>query len=213
MDVELTWRRIEAFLAHTYPRALNALRRGAAHAALREVERELGVELPESCRRSFMCHDGQEATGPWLVDGGLLCSLATALEERRDMIRMQETNRFAGFEIDVKADASIRSDTWWRPRWLPIVAQDGDYLVVDLDPAPGGRTGQVFAFSHVTGAGRVAADDLAGWLNLFAYELEAGIVRPRPGEWDVDAEPDNDADLDEPDGEDADRGPTGTWPL
>src|SRR3954466_14061651 len=48
---------------------------------------------------------------------------------------------------------------------LPVMDADGDKLVLDLDPAPGGTAGQVFAWSN-TGSRplRVLAPSYALWL-------------------------------------------------
>ena len=48
----------------------------------------------------------------------------------------------------MQVDPGIRA-TWWWPQWLPIMANGGgDYLCVDLDPAPGGQPDQVLAYFH-----------------------------------------------------------------
>ncbi|WP_188825493.1 SMI1/KNR4 family protein [Brucella endophytica] len=48
----------------------------------------------------------------------------------------------------IDADPGIRP-TWWWPGWIPFMENGGgDYLCIDMDPAPGGTLGQVVAYYH-----------------------------------------------------------------
>jgi cell wall assembly regulator SMI1 len=70
------------------------------------------------------------------------------------------------------ADAGVRNDLRFRPGWVPFMDADGDKLVLDLDPAPGGAYGQVFEWSS-TGStfNRVLAPSFSGWLAGLAEAL------------------------------------------
>lgn len=179
-EVDAAWDRIERWLVANQPEAFAALRPGASAADLDAVESALGVQLPAAFRASLQRHDGQTFDGPWLVDGGQLCAIADALDEWTSWKEMLDAGDLDGFEIDARPAPQVGGDTWWRPGWIPITAHDGDYLVLDLDPAPGASVGQVFAFSHETGLGRLAAPDFATWLSIWADELEAGVFSPVP---------------------------------
>lgn len=206
--VQESWARIEALLASDHPEARAGLRAGAEEAAIAEAEAELGARLPEPYRRSVLCHDGQDPRAPWLIDGGQLCSLEDLLHEWREWTRMLSSGELDGFAADADPDPGLRDDQWWRRGWIPFVAQDGDHLVLDLDPAPDGQSGQVFAFSHEVGPGRLAAPDFAAWLQTWAEELGTGIVRPGESPYgDEDDDDDEDEDEDE-----EDLAPSRTWP-
>ena len=215
-DVEESWTRIEAVLAADVPDGLAGLRPGADESYITIAEAELGVRLPEPYRRSVMRHDGQDPRAPWLVDGGQLCSLSDLLHDWREWNGMQDAGELDAFAPDAKPDPEIRREQWWRRGWLPFVSQDGDHLVLDLDPAPVGQAGQIFAFSHESGAGRLAAPDFGVWLRTWAEELEAGVALPRPspvGDNDSVEEGADDAWDDEDDDWDAaDEDDTRTWP-
>ena len=208
---EESWARIEAVLESDYPEALEALRAGASEAEIAEAEAELGVRLPEPFRQSMRRHDGQDPHVPWLVGGGLLCSLDDLLHEWREWTGMQDAGDLDEFAGDARPDPGVRDDRWWRRGWLPFVSQDGDHLVIDLDPAAGGQRGQVFAFSHETGAGRLAAPDFLTWLEIWADDLGAGAIAPLPSPY-ADEDEENEDDEDDFD-DDEEQPSTRTWPA
>ncbi len=182
-SVSDSWDRIEHWLQHHAPDAYRALRPGATDAALARAEEALGVRLPDAYRESLRRHDGQDPNGPWLVDGGQLCSFGALLDEWRAWNKMLTRGELEEFVWDIATDDAVRGDQWWRAGWLPLVAQDGDHLLVDVDPDPRGDVGQVVAFSHETGPGHVAAPSYDAWLNTWADELEAGmfVLDPEDG--------------------------------
>lgn len=164
-----TWKRIEAVLtARSVP-----LRDGATDEAVADLEARLGVSLPEALRASLKLHDGLDRSAHMFLHGGDLCSTEALLIRWRSMTGMQHDGSFDGFEIDAEPDPEIRDDVWWRDGWLPVVTRDGDFLVLDLDPAPTGTLGQVFSHDRLDGPGRLAAPDFASWLQLWAEALEA----------------------------------------
>lgn len=148
-----------------------SLRPGADANELTQAQTEVCRPLPEGVRAYFETHDGAQDGTELLLYGGRLCSVAEMVQEWRAITDLQHDGTFDGFEIDAEPDPGIRSDLWWRDGWLPLVARDGDYLVLDLDPAPDGTLGQVFAWSRLDGAGMLAAPSLAAWLESWADEL------------------------------------------
>jgi cell wall assembly regulator SMI1 len=71
----------------------------------------------------------------------------------------------------------------------------GDYLCVDMNPAPGGHVGQVIKIEAHLGPQEVLAKSFLDWLGQFAADLEAGkfevskdgsinsIESPEKNEW------------------------------
>jgi cell wall assembly regulator SMI1 len=63
-----------------------------------------------------------------------------------------------------KPRGPIKKD-WYNPRWIPInTNEEGDFALLDLDPAPKGKNGQIIEFSRGTGATRVLAKSLGEYL-------------------------------------------------
>jgi cell wall assembly regulator SMI1 len=70
-------------------------------------------------------------------------------------------------------DKGVKS-VWWNPKWIPIFANpSGDYLVIDLDPAPGGKIGQIVHYWHDYDGRKVFAVDFEEcFVNLVDYHID-----------------------------------------
>lgn len=159
------WRRIEAWMGAHAPEALEVLRPGADDDSIRAAEDVLGLDLPESFRRSVARHDGQEVQWPSLVELGFLMSLQHMVDEWRSLTEWyEERSDFA------------EGDAWWRPGLVPFVWRDGDYLCLDLHPPQGRARGEVWALVHDDEPPlSPVATDFGVWLERWADELEAGL--------------------------------------
>ena len=71
-------------------------------------------------------------------------------------------------------DAAVRTERRWRDAWVPVLDADGDKLVIDLDPGPAGRVGQVVRFYNSDPDRPVVAPSFAAWLSGLAEELVGG---------------------------------------
>jgi cell wall assembly regulator SMI1 len=92
------------------------------------------------------------------------------LAEHKMMCDLQAECGFGGCQFG--GDPAIRKDTHWRTGWVPIMDADGDKLVLDLDPAPGGTSGQVFAWSNAGSTPlRLLASSFREWLAGLAEDL------------------------------------------
>lgn len=86
---------------------------------------------------------------------------------------------------DVDAEAGGGSgdvgDGGYRRGWIPFAETGGgDLLVIDVDPGPTGRVGQVVDWRHDHHARDVVAGSLGAWLGAFADALDAGLWTPHP---------------------------------
>jgi cell wall assembly regulator SMI1 len=62
---------------------------------------------------------------------------------------------------------------WWSPNWLPIFDNEqGDFLLLDLNPPKGGTVGQVIDFWRDTGPRTVFVRVFGEWLHKLADDLE-----------------------------------------
>ena len=189
--VATAWKRIEQWLGDNAPRMLEALGRGAPASAVAAFEKKTGLKLPAAVAASFRRHDGgDEGTGlfPALEKDEMAYSpmpLSRAASEWRSCSRFA---RSYPAEAQFDVDRGVRAE-YWNPGWVPVATNGGgDYLCVDLAPAPGGKAGQVIEWRHETDERRRVAPSWEKYLQDLADGLEdgtlvndesRGIIRPR----------------------------------
>jgi cell wall assembly regulator SMI1 len=167
-----TWGRIETWLGSNASLLLDSLCPGATVSEIAELERALGVVLPDDVRESYGIHNGQSDDGPGLIDTWEFLSLDRILAEWRIWKDLLDSGTFA--ESRGKPVGPIRDD-WWNPRWIPVTySGSGDHHSIDLDPAPGGAAGQIITMWHDDADRRVIAANWSEWFERFADALEGG---------------------------------------
>ena len=165
-QIKTCWTILEdVFREHAHSR-YRALRPPASAASLTYLERVIGQPIPNPLRRSLLIHDGMRdhQFNGFFNGSGLLPARAIARTWRMRCEVHQTTD--PGGPND--ADPRIKRDHWWRPGWLPITDENGNMHVIDLDPAPGGKVGQVFLFRNSGGGRQVIAADYNQWLDHIA---------------------------------------------
>jgi uncharacterized protein (TIGR02996 family) len=188
-SVRSAWMRIEAALRATMPDLLLALPAGASSEAVAAAEQRLGVELPADVRASYAVHDGSggEYDGAGIVPSeyyGVMAVPQLSLDELVRTWEMWQEWRCDDTTIDDRRDppeGSIRADSY-NARWVPLTWDGGACnLCIDLDPAPGGVSGQVIFLDHLRP--KCVIDE--GWwafLERYAADLESGRLRFEGGE-------------------------------
>jgi len=186
-SVARSWSRIDAWLkSHAPPKGdWNDLEpgRGASKAALASLARALKLALPADLAESLAIHDGAEG----LIGGWNLLATKTIAHEAQLMRKLTEDGSFG----DAQADKHRRiKSAWWNVGWIPIVSSGSGHLFcVDMDPAPGGKRGQVILFFHDDGKRLCVADSVGAWLAAIAADLEAGTYEydTESNEWSDEA--------------------------
>jgi cell wall assembly regulator SMI1 len=173
-SVAETWRRIDAWLraaGHDAPAP------GATRKAIADLASQLGFPLPADLTESLAIHDGADR----LIGGWDLLGIKTIAAEAKLMKKLTDDGTFAGAEVDPHPRIK---PAWWNVRWIPIVSSGSGHLFcVDMDPAPGGKPGQVILFFHDEGKRLRVADSVRAWLAAIAADLEAGTY-----EYDAESE-------------------------
>jgi cell wall assembly regulator SMI1 len=173
------WQRVERWLTAHAAGVLAHLPAGASESALAEAEEALGFPLSRDLRESLAAHDGNDGAF-WLHKDDL-----GALMPLRDIVRTWQT--LVGLFGDGDNDASAKPPArikrrWWHRKWVPILDPDmGDKTCIDLDPARGGKRGQVFYWSHTGGPGYIIAPGYAELFADFVRDLEEGRYECRRG--------------------------------
>jgi cell wall assembly regulator SMI1 len=154
------------------------LRNGASEEELDAAEEDIGLRFPADVRESYRLHNGSESEYGILPWGFYLLPLDNVVESWRMWHSHVENGAFDG-EVS-RPEGPIRP-VHWNTRWIPISHNSGgDHQCVDLDPAPGGRSGQVIEFNHEVGPVRILATGFGEWLRVYAEQLEAGRYRYDP---------------------------------
>jgi cell wall assembly regulator SMI1 len=170
-DLDTRWTTITAWLEAHRPDVLAELRPPADAAAIAAAEAALGQALPADYRRFLALHDGQ------LPDATMVgtCALIPVGELAATYHAMR-----ALFDVSRAIDADLAGEgvraVEWSPGWLPIgrSARGRDFLCLDLDPAPGGTSGQVIEVIVDFDDRPRVADSFTALLALFFTQLQTG---------------------------------------
>ena len=159
------WQRIEHELARRFPSFPVSLGAPATREQVTACEDALGLRLPVEFAASCLVHRS--------VAFG---NLVAGMPQQQDIASLAEFRQYMGGEWTSDrpdpADALFRSDYGWRDGWVPLESDEPhNGEVLDLDPAPAGRYGQVIGMDEGMPHGVLAT----GWLTLlerFAANLE-----------------------------------------
>jgi molybdopterin molybdotransferase len=172
-SVSQSWRVIEAVLRENAHSVFRALRKPASDAQLARLSKVVPAKLPRDFVQSLKVHDGLRDSylgQVRLFDYYALLPVAAILADYKSMCGLQSECGFGRSQCG--GDPAVRNDAHWRPGWVPVMDADGDKLVLDLDPAPGGSAGQVFAwFNMGSSPPRVLARSFGEWLAGLAETL------------------------------------------
>ena len=129
--------------------------------------------LPADVRESYLLHNG--TGGAFLLYFGELMTLDDIEKMWRRYGEWQEADEYGiGDDWKTSAKGPIKP-FWWSPARIPMTDNGGgDPVFLDLDPAKGGRAGQLLKYNHETGPEFVLSQSLSAWLATIANDLERG---------------------------------------
>ncbi|MGW5867330.1 SMI1/KNR4 family protein [Streptomyces sp. NPDC055239] len=151
---------------------------------IKDLERALGVRLPDDLRALYAVADGDGGDGgsrlfdrhPWLrLDQLVALHHADRWWAAGDTWKHHTLGSVRSERSDGLPHATVRSSAD-RPGWI-IFAEStgGDFLAVDMDPAEGGRPGQVIRIGlHHDNGPVYVADSVTELLRLQLEALERG---------------------------------------
>ena len=159
------WERLEAWLKANNPALLADLNPPASDAKIQTLEQTLGVTLPVDFVECLRVHDGQRGGVEWLFPSAEFLSSERILDEWAIWKDLLDGGDFDGAKA--RPGAGIQP-AWWSPKWIPFTYNGaGDHLCLDLDPACGGRVGQIITLWHDDGARNKKADSFFQWFTEF----------------------------------------------
>ncbi|MGB3879375.1 MAG: SMI1/KNR4 family protein [Diaphorobacter nitroreducens] len=159
------WGRLEAWLRSNNPALLADLNPPASDADIQKLELQLGVELPTDFVGCLKVHDGQRGGAGCLFSDSEFLSSQRILKEWAIWKDLHDGGDFD--DAEAESGTGIQP-VWWSPKWIPFTYNGaGDHLCLDLDPAGGGRAGQVITLWHDDGSRKKKADSFAQWFAEF----------------------------------------------
>jgi cell wall assembly regulator SMI1 len=182
------WQHIETWVRANAPSEFS-LPVGVSGPEITQAETAMGLEFPSDVRESYESHNGSNRI--WFFDQGYLMPLTKphdlpkrkqalfrgVVESWKAMHDMLQDGYFNDSGFRSRPKGPIKTH-WWNPKWIPITYNEsGDHVCVDLDPAKGGRIGQVIDWWHERGATSVLADSFTEWLAALAQRLKTGHYR------------------------------------
>lgn len=205
--VEEAWSRIIDWYRSNQPDAVANLRAGATTDAISAAESTMGVRFPEDLKALYGLADGSETDYPGQFDDGhWFMPLAQATQHYETMIEFVDEQPVDAFDFwrsqiednIISVRGSVKPNVFAR-QWIPLTTSEGSvHRYIDLDPAPGGKVGQVIEVYPEACSHQVLADSLGDYLAQFADKLESGRFVMEHGSL-VDSEAEDSSDWGVPD--------------
>ena len=168
------WNRLKLWLQENAPELLATLQPGATKPQIAALEQHLGASLPDDYRAFLQLSNGQPADPRRRFYDGELLSTATVKEEWDVWKELLDAGDFDDYQSEPHEGVK---DDWWNPRWIPFTHDGGgNHLCLDLDPAKGGKTGQVITMWHDSMERELVFPDFTAWLENLVDGLESGQI-------------------------------------
>ena len=170
-DMQNTWNRFEGWLKIHAPHLPGELNAPATDSAIRELESKTGVTLPQDFKKFLKIHNGQKPGSEGLVEAEELLSTASILSEWTAWKQILDNG---DLPAEAVASRGIKP-YWWNSKWIPITHDgSGNHYCIDLDPARGGKKGQVIRMWHDSAERELVASSFKEWISDYVTGLEKG---------------------------------------
>jgi cell wall assembly regulator SMI1 len=173
-DVTTIWTKLEAWIKTNVPDLKKSLKKGASDKQIAKLEKRLGVELPDEYKTFLqLCNGQKDDAEAGFYDGELLSAENVVIQWDvwRDLL---EGGDFEGTTSEPQK--GIRND-WWNPKWIPITYDgNGNHLCIDLEPARGGRPGQIITMWHDSAERELMYASFTDWLEHILNGVESGEI-------------------------------------
>ena len=172
--VAASWKVIDEVLRENANCVYCALRKPASRGDLKRLAAAFpGHKLPTDLLQSPAIHDGLDDSylgQVRLFNYWALLPAAAMVEAARTQRNVMAMLEEDGVNTRAKS-GPVKADLRWRDGWIPFTDADGDELVIDLDPGPRGRVGQVIRFYNADKKLPLIAPSFRAWLSTLADRL------------------------------------------
>ncbi|MEM0914531.1 MAG: SMI1/KNR4 family protein [Planctomycetota bacterium] len=176
-QINAAWDKLEKWFHRNASETLEALPAGATESDVEgfqaSIESRIGGPLPPEVRASYFRHDGTGEFGlsPSSDEQEMGYALIP-IADLPDHLEAWDGQREA--DGKVSAGRGIQKQVW-NQRWLPIATNGaGDYHLIDLDPAKGGKVGQIIEANHETLERKKVAPSFLRLLQSLGNQLREG---------------------------------------
>lgn len=183
------WNRIKEWGVSNAPEMLGDLNPGAAEEDISALEAELGCQMPADFKESLKIHNGESDGWPCKVfaDCGAYLGTDRIIEAWKQRLAIAEEMSEHGSDIEdveeqiregfISVEGEVRPAMFLR-EWIPIMDSNGDiFWAIDLNPAEGGKPGQIIAVDWEGCSWKVVAGSFAEFIQQYADRLERGEYR------------------------------------
>ncbi len=142
------WDDIKVFLKANVPSVIDTLNGPATEEELRQLETEVGYELPGDFKEFMLVHNGQNDPSrlETLCEEGTLLSISSIIETYQMLNQINESEDIGPVE-------------WWDRKYLPITDCEGDHLAINLE------SGDLVMHVHDSGIEEGIAGSFQEWFN------------------------------------------------
>ena len=175
------WNRLTSWLGQHAPELQKTMQPGTTEEKIAALEKTLGVRLPDDYRAFLLLCNGQKTGAELGFYDGELLSAQNVKSQWKIWKELLDDGHFE--ESKSKPHKGVRPD-WWNPRWIPFTHDGGgNHLCLDLDPAKGGKLGQVISMWHDSPERELMYSGFSEWLEHVLDGLGSGEIVFDPDEY------------------------------
>lgn len=185
-SIRQCWDQITAWFQANQPVVVEQLNAPATAAQFAATEAALKVTLPDEFRQLYEIANGSDVDIPGVFENGhWFMPLEQIVEHAGIMSQFVEgrpIEDFAFWKSQIEDGmlmirGAVKPQTY-SPHWIPLTSSNGDVIrYIDLDPAPGGRVGQVIEVDTECASFAVIAESLTALLSRHAARLQSGEMK------------------------------------
>ncbi|NOQ70834.1 MAG: hypothetical protein GQ574_02465 [Crocinitomix sp.] len=163
------WKKTDLWYRENYPEIIETFNAGASDTDFEELKKNFGFELPKGFVDSYKVHNGQDTGAVFnsaIIDPdseGL-----SSIQKIISTIKLYKKMNEDAFPVDPANVAKGIKPVFWNEKWLPIMEDGaGNSYFLDLDPAEGGRIGQVVLRFYQNPSYELVDTSLKSWIKGF----------------------------------------------
>ena len=172
-DVAARWKTIAAFLADNKPGMLETFLPPATATTIAAAETALGRSLPADYKQFLLLCNGQEPSSP-MVGTCSLHRVERLADEYKELSSVFDEEDEVNRDLVAPGVRPLNFSAGWIP--IGRSARGRDSLCLDMDPAEGGRPGQVIKVAVNFDDRPVVAPTFADLLSLFFEGVQIGEI-------------------------------------
>jgi len=171
-SIKELWDQIKTWLNKHAPHLINELKSAATRQDIIELETLVGANLPEDYVQFIMMHNGQNRESEGIIDTEEVLSIERIIDEWKVWKDLLDSGEFNDYKS--KPSKGVKDD-WWNSKWIPITYDgSGNHYCLDLDPAAGGKVGQVIRMWHDDSERKLMSSSFLEWMADYVTALKKG---------------------------------------